>query len=118
MKLEIIDEFKIDFKVLIWKEGNNHVFFKWSDSLSRGSPSYVSSPFILWLIGPSLAPNSAPLDYGGLIAIGLFLLSLYCFYLHNKEKKSDKKQRTKIKKPIKKGGENYIKYYKKSIKSN
>ena len=53
------------------------------------------APLSYGLIGPSLAPNSAPLDYGGLIAIGLFLLSLYCFYLHNKEKKSDKKQERK-----------------------
>lgn len=53
------------------------------------------APLSYGLIGPSLAPNSAPLSYGGLIAIGLFLLFLYCFYLHNKEKKSDKKQERK-----------------------
>lgn len=44
------------------------------------------APLSYKLIGPSLGPNSGPLDYGGLIAIGFFLLSLYCFYLHNKDK--------------------------------
>ena len=31
-----------------------------------------------------LYPNSNPLNYGDIIAIILYLFSLYCFYKHNK----------------------------------
>lgn len=87
MRLENIDAFNfIDFN---GKEEIFMYFLSGVIALIGAALVMCLAPLSYGLLGPSLAPNSAPLDYGGLIAIGFFLLALYCFYLHNKEKKSE-----------------------------
>lgn len=95
MRLENIDAFNfIDF---YGKEEILMYFLSGVIALIGAALVMCLAPLSYGLLGPSLVPNSAPLDYGGLIAIGFFLLALYCFYLHNKEK-NQRKIRIKISK--------------------
>lgn len=93
MRLENIDNF--NFINFYGKEEILMYFLSGVIALVGSALVMCLAPLSYGLIGPSLAPNSGPLDYGGLIAIGFFLLSLYCFYLHNKEKKSEESKNNK-----------------------
>lgn len=86
MRLENINDFMLNYgkKVILM------YFLSGVIALVGSALVLCLAPLSYGLIGPSLAPNSTPLDYGGLIAIGFFLLSLYCFYLHSNENQVEK----------------------------